>query len=251
MRVLVVNPNTSDDITRVIGEVARRAAGLGTEIVVVTAPFGPRYIATRSENAIAAHATLAALAEYAPGCDGAVIAAFTDPGLFPARELLPVPVVGMAEAAMLTACLLGGRFAILTIADRLAPILREVAETYGLGSRLASVRAIEHPAIDVARDPSAAMERLTALGRAAISEDGAEVLILGGAPLGTLDRALAERLEMPVLEGIGCAVRLAEMLVRLGARKPRAGSFSRPPAKDLVGVSAELARLFQPAPAGG
>ena len=68
MRLLVVNPNTAPEITEVIAAAARRAAAPGTEVVVVSAAFGPRYIATRSEHAIAAHATLTALAAHAPGC---------------------------------------------------------------------------------------------------------------------------------------------------------------------------------------
>jgi Asp/Glu/hydantoin racemase len=245
MRILVVNPNTSADITATVEAAARRAAAPGTEIAVASGAFGPRYIGTRGENAVAGHAALAALAGHVPGCDGAVIAAFTDPAVSAAREVLPVPVVGMAEAAMLTACMLGGRFSIVTIARRLAPIFRELAAGYGLGSRLASVRALERSALDVAREPEVVLAGLADLGRAAIEDDGADVLILGGAPLGSLDRPLAERLGVPVLEGVGCAVRQVEGLVRLGMPRARAGSYAPPPPKEFVGVTPELARLFQ------
>jgi Asp/Glu/hydantoin racemase len=245
MKLLVVNPNTSADITGVIGASARRAAAAETEIVLTGGSFGPRYIATRSESAIAAHATLTALAAHLPGCDAAVVAAFTDPGLFAARELAPAPVVGMAEAAMLTACMLGSRFAVLTISRRLIPVIRELADAYGLGARLAGVRAVEQSAIDVARAPEAAVDGFAAAGRAALDEDGADVLVLGGAPLAPLDRPLRDRLGVPVLDGIGCAVRQAEVLARMGLVKPRAGSYAPPPAKELVGVTPALARLFQ------
>lgn len=251
MRLLVVNPNTSAEITDVIAAAARRAAAPGTEIVVASAGFGPRYIATRSEHAIAAYATLSALAAHAPGCDGAVVAAFTDPGLWAAREALPVPVVGIAEAGMLTACLLGARFSIVTTAGRLVPVFQELTATYGLAGRLASVRALERSAIDVAREPHAMVDSLVALGRSAVDDDGADVLVLGGAPLGGMDAMLSDRVGVPVVDGIGCAVRQVEALVRMGTRKARAGSFAPPPAKELIGVTPELARLFRPAPAGG
>jgi Asp/Glu/hydantoin racemase len=245
VKLLVVNPNTSAEITAVIEALARRAASPGTAVLTASAPFGPRYIATRSESAIAGHGALAVLAAHVGGCDAAVVAAFTDPGLLGARELLPVPVVGIAEAAMLTACMLGGRFAILTLSRRLVPIFRELGESYGLGGRLASVRAFDRSAIDVAQRPAEALDALADLGRAAIDDDGADVLILGGAPLGPLDRPLAERLGVPVLEGVGCGVRQAEALARAGVIRPRAGSYGPPPPKELVGVSRELAALFQ------
>lgn len=247
MRLLVVNPNTSAEITEAIASAARRAAAPGTELVVVSAPFGPRYIATRGEHLIAAYATLTALAGHVAGCDGAVVAAFTDPGLWAAREALAVPVVGIAEAGMLTACLLGARFSILTTAGRLVPVFRELAETYGLASRLASVRALERSPLDVARDPRVIADGLAALGRAAVEEDGADVLVLGGAPLGGMAAALSDRVGVPALDGVGCAVRHVEALVGMGVRKPRVGRFAPPPAQEVVGVTPELAGLFRPA----
>ena len=57
----------------------------------------------------------------APPVDAAIIAAFGDPGLAAARELFDFPVVGMAEAAILTAVQLGGRFAIVTFTPAMTP----------------------------------------------------------------------------------------------------------------------------------
>jgi Asp/Glu/hydantoin racemase len=218
--VLLVNPNTTAAVTQAILERAREAARPGTELRAVTAPFGAPYVMTREDNRTAAQAALAALAAHATGCDGAVIAAFSDPGLAEARARLPVPVVGIAEAAMLTACMLGARFSILTIAPRLASVFRELAEGYGLGSRLASVRALDWPAQDVIRRPDAVADALVALGQAAVTRDDAQVLILGGAPLARLHERMAGRVDAPLLDGVGCAVRQVELLVSLEARRP-------------------------------
>ncbi len=248
MKLLVVNPNTSPSVTRVIDDAARAAAAPGTEIETVNASFGARYISSRAENTIAGHATIAALAAHcvAQGADidAAVIAAFTDPGLAAARELMPFPVVGIAEAAMLTACMLGGRFAIVTIAPRLLAVIRETVEGYGLGRRFAGARAIIRPTFDIASNQTAVADALLEAARAAVREDGAEVVILGGAPVAGLERRLAESLEVPLLDGVGCAVRQAEVLVGLRPRKPVTGSYRPPDAKELVGVSDDLAQLF-------
>jgi Asp/Glu/hydantoin racemase len=217
---LLVNPNTTAAVTETILERAREAAGPGTELRAVTASFGAPYVMTREENRTAAQATLAALAAHAGAYDGAVIAAFSDPGLAEARARLPVPVVGIAEAAMLTACMLGSRFSVLAIAPRLVPVFREQAEAYGLGARLASVRALDWPAEDVIRRPDAVADALATLGQAAVTKDDARVLILGGAPLARLHQRLADRFDVPLLEGLGCAVRQVELLVSLRLRTP-------------------------------
>ncbi len=107
MRILLLNPNTSPGITALLDAAARPALAAGTELVSMTASRGVPYIASRAEAAIGGVVVLELLAEHHAGFDAAIIAAFADPGLGAARELLPIPVVGLAEAGMLTACMLG------------------------------------------------------------------------------------------------------------------------------------------------
>jgi Asp/Glu/hydantoin racemase len=244
MRLLVVQSNTSEFMTDLIAEEARRAASPGTEIKAVTVGFGARGIECRTEVAIAAHATVVAFAENAEGIDAGLISCFSDPGLAAARELMPFPVVGIAEASMLTACMLGGRFSIVTLGARMAQPLRELAMQYGLGSRLASVRTIERRVVDAGSDPGSLADEVTALSNAAIEQDGAEVIILGGGAVAGLSRQLVDRINAPLLDGVTCAVRMAEALHGIGASKARAGSYRAPAAKEMVGVSPVLAGLF-------
>ena len=142
MRILMLNPNTSRSVTDLIADAGRAAAAPGTEIVPATAPRGVPYIATRAEAVLGGAVALEMLAELHGGVDAAVIAAFGDPALGGARELFPIPVVGLAEAGMLTACMLGARFAIVTFAQALEPWYRECVEWHGLERRCAGVRAL-------------------------------------------------------------------------------------------------------------
>ena len=57
MRLLVINPNISDSVTRLIGDEARRAAAPGTNLTLLTAPFGVAYIETRFEALVGAYAS--------------------------------------------------------------------------------------------------------------------------------------------------------------------------------------------------
>jgi allantoin racemase len=97
MRILVVNPNTTDSMTRDIEAPARRGALSTTEIVAVTAPWGPRSIEGHFEETLAATATVEAIAAHQDGADAVVLACYGDPGLYAARELVDVPVVGIAS----------------------------------------------------------------------------------------------------------------------------------------------------------
>jgi len=244
MKILLANPNTSQSVTDRIAGAARQAAAPGTEILAVTASCGVPYIATRAEAAVAARTTLELLAEHAPGCDAAIVAAFGDPGLGGARELFSIPVVGLAEAAMLTACMLGRRFSIVTFSPSLEPWYRECVEYHGLMSRFASIRCAAGGFSDIATVSLEKESVLLALCDGAIREDGADVIILGGAPLAGMASGVAERVAVPLVDGVAAAVCQAQALVALRPRKATAGSFRRPLPKPITGVSAALARLF-------
>lgn len=244
MKILVVNPNVTESVTELIARTARRAASPGTEIIPVTAPFGVAYLENRSEAIVGAYAVLTVLAERLGGYDAAVVAAFGDPGVDAARELLDLPVVGVSEAAMATACLLGQRFSIIGISRRVAIWYRECADKTGFASRLASIRALDESLGSVGSVQVDKRDRLLALCHDAVKEDHADVLILAGGPLAGLGLELADRLPVPVVDGTTAAVRHAETLVALRPGKAPAGSTRQPSRKASAGLPPALARLM-------
>jgi Asp/Glu/hydantoin racemase len=243
-RLLLINPNVSDDVTRLMADEARHAASAGTEIVTATARFGALYIENRVEAAIAGHAVMDALAEHAAGCDAAIVAAFGDPGLAAAKELVDIPVLGISEAAMLIAWTLGRRYSIVCLTRRLRTWYMECAVQHGLDGRLASVRALDVPITDITKVRDELAERLVAECLRAVDEDDAEVVIPGGGPIAGLARRVADRIPVPTVDGVSAAVRLAEAVVGLAPRPPERGSFTRPRAKPTRGLAPALGRAF-------
>jgi len=246
MRILVLNPNTSQGITDRLMAAARPAAAAGTELVALTAPRGFPYIATRAEAQIGGAVALEMLAEHQAGFDAAIIAAFGDPGLFGARELFDIPVVGMAEAAMLTACMLGKRFAIVTFAQALGPWYAECVESHGLTGRLAGIRMLDGRFASVADVQDEKEQLLVDLANRAVVEDEADVVILAGAPLAGLADKVKDRIPVPVVDQMAAAVKQAEALVSLHVRKATAGTFRRPAAKQAIGLAPHLSARFEP-----
>jgi Asp/Glu/hydantoin racemase len=244
MKLLLLNPNITEAVTNTMLEEARRSASPGTEIVAATARFGVQYVENRIEAAIASHAVVEALADHADGIDAAIIAAFGDPGLWAGKELMSVPVIGISEAAFLTAYTLGKRYSVVCLTERLRTWYIESAYEHGLAARLASVRACDVAPADIARAKDEMRGRLFDQCLAAVEEDRAEVLIVGGGPIAGLARELADRLPVPILDGVSCAVRMAEALVGLAPRKAVRGSLARPGAKPSRGLAPELTRML-------
>ena len=244
MKILFANPNTTTAVTDRIAAVARAAASPGTEVVAVTGSYGVPYIATRADAVIGGRVALELLAEHALGCDAAVIAAFADPGIGGARELLPMPVIGMAEAAMLTACMFGRRFSIVTFATAMEPWYRECVDYNGLAGRLASIRCVPGGFRDISTVAEEKADLLIEACCAAVSQDQADVIILGGAPLAGLAATVADRVPVPLVDGVAAAMRQAEVVAALKPRKATAGTFRTPDPKMITGVPASLERLF-------
>lgn len=244
MKLLIINPNVSESVTRLIGDEARRAASAGTEITLLTAPFGVEYIETRFEALIGAYAAATLVAEHALDHDAVIIAAFGDPGVGGIREVLDIPVVGLSESALASACLLGHRFSIVAISRRITAWYREVVEHNGLAGRLAGIRSLDQPLRDVGTVQADHATRLKALCAAAVKQDGADVIILAGAPLAGLARGIAGEIPVPVVDGVSSAVRHAETLAALRPSAARAGSFAPPPAKRISGLPSPLVRLL-------
>jgi allantoin racemase len=239
LRILLINPNTTASVTALAADHARAIAGDTATFVAVTGRFGANYISSRASAAIAAHAALDALAEHVAGCDAVYLACFGDPGLAALKEASHVPVVGMAEASCLEACSRGRRFAIVTGGALWGPMLTEFVAVLGLAERLAAVRTIAPTGDRIARDPDAALAQLTAACTACASEDGADVVILGGAALAGLAARIQPSVPIPVL----CSVEVGTRAAIAAASKSNQRGPS-PPALASIGLSADLAKLL-------
>ena len=244
MRILLLNSNTSSFVTNKVAGQAELSASPGTIIVPATAGFGARIIGTRTELAIAEHATIDALAEHAPGCDAVVLAVSYDTALNAAREMLAIPVVGITEAALLTASMVGTRTGVVMFGRRVLPIYQEHAVLRGQHPRIGGWRALESSAPYGDGDQSEVDQMVVDAVFDLIERDGCDVVVLAGAVMAGVPPRLQARVPVPLLEGVSCAVAQAEVLARLAFPKPRVGSLSALPQRELSGVSAALQARF-------
>ncbi|MDQ6596613.1 Asp/Glu/hydantoin racemase [Bacillus salipaludis] len=244
MRILVINPNISESVTELIANESRRVASPGTELTFATASFGVAYIETRMEALIGGYAAACIAAERHGEYDGVIIDAFGDPGLLGIKEMLDVPVVGMTEAALASACLLGKRFSIIAISSRIKAWYLETVHSGHLTTRLASIRSLDDPLRDIGSVQEDHSKRLKELAKEAVEKDGADVIILAGAPLAGLARTLEGQLSVPVVDGVSSAVRHCESLIALNPGRAVAGSFAKPPIKPNKGLPPALAAIL-------
>jgi Asp/Glu/hydantoin racemase len=244
-RILLVNGNTTTAITEDLAAAARHALGDGVEIVAVTPPFGPAYVRSRPDCIVAGHAILVAIARALRRArqgpfDAALIGCFGEPGLLAARELFDLPVVGMAESAMLQAAATSRRFVVVTTGANWPEMLWELAALYGVRDRCVDIVAAPATAMSLHADRIMAGRVLAETAAAAVARTGAEAVVLGGAV--TVGHApwVESRAGVPTIDGLEAALRRALDLAGGNAKPERKAESPRPSVADFVDVDPDL-----------
>lgn len=239
MKLLVINPNTTASMTKKIAEAARHAAASGTQIAAVNPDAGPPSIEGYFDGALAVPGIIREMRKAGP-VDATIIACFDDTGLEAARCASDQPVVGIGEAAFHMASLIADRFSVVTTLSRSIPVIEHNLVRYGLAARCAKVRASEVAVLDLEIPGSLARERISREIDRAIEEDGADAIVLGCAGMTDLAVHLTAKHNLPVVDGVAAAVKLAEGLVGVGLKTSKLGAFARPLAKSYAGPDGDL-----------
>ena len=232
MKIVVINPNTSESMTAHLRRELETVRGATTELIVVNPEHGPVSIESAYDEAYAIPPTLELVKRAEEeGADAVVLACFSDPGLEAAREAVSIPVIGLEESTLHVAATLGHRFTILTSFRQRVPSKIDHVHMRGLGSRLASIRPLEMSVLEMDSEPTRTKERILVTATAAVREDGAEVIILGCAGLAGYAPDVEAALGVVVLDPSPIALKTAELMVELKLRQSKHGLYATPPAK--------------------
>lgn len=213
-RILVLNPNSTTSVTDSMDRAldVLRVPG-APDIACATLAAGPAGIETQEQ---VESVVLPVLAHFrANPADAYVIGCFSDPGLVVCREALDRPVLGIAESAYRTATDLAERFGVVSIKTGSIARHRRAIRALGLEDRLAGDRALDMGVLEMDQRDRA-IRRIIEVGTILRDGDGAGVLVLGCASMGTYRPEIEAALGLPVVDPVQAAVMRAEALLRLG-----------------------------------
>ncbi|MFX0173659.1 MAG: aspartate/glutamate racemase family protein [Candidatus Hodarchaeota archaeon] len=211
MQILIINPNSDLKMTEAIQKTAEQFADGEYEVVCKPTPGAPIFIETYEDGIKTAPGIIQLIRENEAFFDAFIIACHDDPILDIIKEITQKPVIGIGEASMKIATMLGHRFSVVSTTKHAIPIKEAQVRKYHLESLLASVRA---PGEEMRLQNDE--EKYTQAAKSAIEEDMAEVIVLGCAGMTGLDKLLQEELKVPVLDGVVCALIIASGLVKYG-----------------------------------
>jgi allantoin racemase len=158
------------------------------------------------------------------------------------------PVLGIAEASMYIACMLGHKFSVVTTNCEWEPLLWDAVKHYGMAERCASVRSTGMPVLALeSAKPDETYQMIRNASRRAMEEDGAEVICLGCAGMAGLDKKLEAELPIPVVDGVVAALKLMEGLVGYGVHTSKRLAYSQPGPKEVVGYDSIFRKPYKKA----
>lgn len=235
MKILVVNVNTSETMTEVIAQGAKRYASPGTQIIALRPVFGADSVDCNFESYLSAVGVMDCVVSYKGPYDAVVMAGFGEHGRDGLQELITQPVLEICEASAQVAMTIARTFSVVTTLQRSVPAIEDRLVLSGLFDRCASVRAGGMSTAELDADPQAAVHRIVEEAKAAVEDDHAEAICLGCAGMAGLEEAITSQLHVPVIDGVGAAVRLAEAVVGLGLATSKVSTYAPPDPKHIAG----------------
>ncbi len=239
MKLRIVTPITTPDFSSASQflEIIRG----DTELSHVAIDHGPVSIESDYDEMLAQPDTVAKIIEAErDGMDAVVINCMGDPGLQAGREAVSIPVIGPCEATMHVASMLGHTFSVITVTAHLRRQFENQAKIYGVRDKLASVRAVEIPVLELETDHCRMVQALTDEAVKCVEQDGAHVMVFGCTGMLGAAREVEDGLRargydsIPVVDSMVWAIKMAEAIADMGLTHSKR-SWSPPPAKRIAG----------------
>jgi Asp/Glu/hydantoin racemase len=214
-RILVINPNSTEIVTRGIDEACAplRMPG-GPEIKCVTLKEGPPGIETQQHVDGVIPPLLSLVLQKEKQYSAFVIACYSDPGLHSLRERTKTPVLGISECGILTALTLGQKFGVIAILKQSIPRHLRYVGALGVSERLAGELPVGLRVAELS-DEKRTYSRMVEVGRTLRDAHGADVVVMGCAGMARYRKPLQDELGIPVVEPTQAAVAMAIGRVRL------------------------------------
>lgn len=227
-KILIVDPITTDFFNDMTKNYLEEIKSPNVEIEVVNIKTGPSSIETFYDEAFALPGILKIVDEYKTKCDAIVINCFADPAVNAARELTDVPVVGPAEASMMIALMLGHKFGVISTFRNSGPWIELQARNMGIEQKLAGAIGVDMPVLELKKDLKKTARYLIDAARNLIDSKGAEVIVLGCTGMAPVARIVKKELEVPVIEPMAAAFKVAELTVGLKLAHSKIGLYMTP-----------------------
>jgi allantoin racemase len=241
--ILVINPNTSQEMTAAIDRIGQATAGHQARVVTRCSERGPHTVEGPLDAALATAGMLELIGAYPEPFDAVVVACFGDPGVDALRLLVRVPVIGIGAASFTQAAFMSPRFAIVTPSVGTPERYAAVTASMGVSQSFLGTYQTEFSVVDFESGDPAVLETLVFHAQQAV-KDGAECLLFGCAGIADQIRDIEARVGVPCIASVAAGVSQAMACLQHRQQPLPDGPFRRVKSKELLGFEA-LQRHYQ------
>jgi allantoin racemase len=230
MRILVINPNTNPENTKVIASALLPYQTGNLMVDVINPERGPVGLESYYHYDLAAievHKLVVSAEKQ--GYDGVVIACFGDPGIEAAKELVKIPVVGMAEASYALARILATKFLVISDCDTAVPRQIRYLKKLGTPDYQYAVIQIGLTVLDIIDDREGARDSMITKCRQALKESSAELIVMGCSAFSGLRSGLEQELQLPVIDPAVAGLHVCMTLVQMHLSQSKTLTYKTPP----------------------
>lgn len=247
MKILIINPNTTSEMTKVCVSTALEVKDTRSEIVGATNTKGPKSMEGFMGGVITTEGVLEIIINEEKNYNAFVIACFSShPSIKAGRELTKKPVVGIFEASVYQACLIGHKFGIVTTSKRKEPLLESGIIELGIASRCSAIKSTGLSVSDLGKkNPDEIAEILLKIGRKTIEEDGTEVILLGCSGMAGLNKKLEKELGVPVIDPVEAAIKMAEALICQGLFTSKINTYSPMKSSEIKNLPSAFDKVYK------
>ena len=218
MKILVINPNSSHEMTKLIDRVAKSASSAGTQIDTIDFPQAPALINSAYDVMKTAYYSVEAVLAKKDEYDGFISACHSDPGLLVMQDIVDKPCTGIGFVSMYLARLYGNKITMLTLTEATEQRKKQQLQAYHIDG---SAFAYMPTSFTEEMDEEEAKACLLIAGRRAIEKFGANVLMLSCGGMAGKGDYLEAELGIPVIDGVVLAVLLMEDMIRKKQKLPK------------------------------
>lgn len=156
---------------------------------------------------------------------GAVVPYGTlDLGIEESRHVVDIPVLGPGRTGTHIAATVASRIAVLCYDQPHVVMFRKLLPSWGITEGITSIRPVDIPITEMARDVDTLRRKFLEQARLAIETEGAEIILPLGmtmVPVLMSAASLADELDVPVLDPIALTLQVASGLVTAGFTNSR------------------------------
>jgi allantoin racemase len=198
-KILIINPNSDTETCKKLEKTVKNFCNGLCQADVVRLKTAPVLVASYEDRIVAVDELMQVIRKGETHYDAFVLACHADPNLDLAREITSKPVVGIAEASMKLAASLGSGFAVIS------PSLTTQTRKYALAHKYHLDEFIK----GVVVPKSGSVNDLYLAAKKASKIPCVGAIVLGCANYTGADKYIEKRLNIPVIDGVVCAIFLA------------------------------------------